>query len=142
MAATVHRTAILALHPLHAVLLAATLPLLLGAWLSDIAYAQTYHIQWTVFASWLVLGGNVLAALVLAFALVALLRSHHRDARSIAYAGLVLAVFVLGVVNSLVHAKDGWAAMPGALVLSTITLLLALVATWIAFAPRRAGGVA
>jgi hypothetical protein len=106
MTATVHRAASLALHPLHAVLLASTLPLLLGAVLSDIAYAKTYHVQWTNFASWLVLGGVVFAGIVLVFALVGLLRSHRRDARSIAYVGLVLAVFVLGFFNSLVHAKD------------------------------------
>lgn len=142
MSATVHRTASLALHPLHAVLLASTLPLLLGAVLSDIAYAKTYHVQWTNFASWLVLGGVVFAGIVLVFALVGLLRSHRRDARSIAYVGLVLAVFVLGFFNSLVHAKDAWAAMPGGLVLSVITLLLAIAATWLGFARHRAGGVA
>lgn len=146
MATTVHHPSPMhaphPLHPLHAVLLASTLPLFLGAMLTDIAYAQTYHIQWTIFASWLVLGGVVFAGLVLVFAIVDLLRHRHRDARSVAYAALVLAVFVLGVVNSLVHAKDAWAAMPGGLVLSVITLLLALVATWLGFARHRVGGVA
>lgn len=143
MAATAHHSAPThALHPLHAVLLASTLPLLLGALLSDVAYAKTYHVQWTNFASWLVLGGAVVAALVLVFALVDLLRHRHRDARSIAYAGLVLAVFVLGVFNSLVHARDAWAAMPGGLVLSVVTLLLAIAATWLGFAGYRNGGVA
>jgi uncharacterized membrane protein len=142
MSATVHRTHSLDLHPLHAVLLASTLPLLLGAMLSDIAYAKTYHVQWTNFASWLVLGGVVFAGIVCVFALVGLLRSHRRDARSIAYVALVLALFVLGLFNSLVHAKDAWAAMPGGLVLSVITLLIAIVATWLGFARHRAGGAA
>lgn len=142
MSATVHRSPSLDLHPLHAVLLASTLPLFLGAMLSDIAYARTYHVQWTNFASWLVLGGVVFAGIVCVFALVGLLRSHRRDARSIAYVALVLALFVLGLLNSLVHAKDAWAAMPGGLVLSVITLLIAIVATWLGFARHRAGGVA
>ena len=142
MTATVHRTAALDLHPLHAVLLASTLPLFLGALLSDIAYAKTYHVQWTNFASWLVLGGVVFAGFVLVFALVGLVRSHRRDARAVAYVGLVLALFVLGFINSLIHAKDAWAAMPAGLVLSAITLLVAVAATWLGFARHRAGGVA
>ena len=36
--------------PLHATLLAGTVPLFLGALLSDIAYTQTYQIQWANFA--------------------------------------------------------------------------------------------
>ena len=40
--------------PLHGTLLAGTVPLFLGALLSDIAYGQTYQIQWANFASWLI----------------------------------------------------------------------------------------
>lgn len=142
MAATIHRTAPRALHPLHAVLLASTLPLCLGALLTDIAYAQTFHIQWTIFASWFALGAVVFTGLALVAALVGVLRAHRRDARSLAYFGLVLAMFVIGVVNSLVHAKDAWAVMPGGLVLSAVMLLLAIAATWLGFAGYRAGGAA
>src|SRR5690554_5241911 len=35
-----------AIHPLHAVLLAGTIPLFLGALISDITYGRTFHIQW------------------------------------------------------------------------------------------------
>ena len=41
------------LHPLHAILLAGTVPLFLGVLLSDIAYASSYEVQWKNFASWL-----------------------------------------------------------------------------------------
>ena len=50
---------VLSIHPLHAALLAGTVPLFLGALLSDIAYARTYEIQWANFASWLIVGGLV-----------------------------------------------------------------------------------
>src|SRR3546814_2173755 len=40
-----------ALRPMHAILLAGTVPLFLGAMLSDIAYASSYQVQWTNFAS-------------------------------------------------------------------------------------------
>ena len=42
---------------LHAILLAGSVPLFLGALLSDIAYYQSYQIQWANFASWLIAGG-------------------------------------------------------------------------------------
>lgn len=131
-----------ALNPFHAVLLASVLPLALGAMLTDMAYANTYHVQWTNFAAWLVLGVNVFAGAVLVFALAGLLRTRRRDMPSLLYAGLVLAVFVVSVLNSLVHAKDAWAAMPAALVLSVITFLLAVAAAWLGFAGYRRGELA
>ncbi|MFC0679633.1 DUF2231 domain-containing protein [Lysobacter korlensis] len=139
MAATPDRIGSRALHPLHAFLLAATVPPFLGAMLTDIAYAKTFEIQWTNFASWLIVAGLVFAALVLVFALVDIVRAHRRDARSLAYFALVLAIFMVGVVNSLVHAKDAWAAMPGGLVLSVIGTVLAVIAAWLGFAGYRSG---
>ena len=50
----------------------------------------------------------------------------------------------LGVasLNALVHAKDGWAAMPAGLWLSVVVTLLALIASWIGYAGLRAREVA
>jgi hypothetical protein len=42
------------LHPMHAFFVAATVPLFLGAALSDWAYTSTYHVQWSNFSSWLI----------------------------------------------------------------------------------------
>ncbi|MDX1550301.1 MAG: hypothetical protein R3278_07110, partial [Lysobacter spongiicola] len=53
---------------------------------------------------------------------------------------VVLATFIIGFINSLVHAKDVWAAMPSGLWLSVIVTLLACIATWIGFSGRRLGG--
>lgn len=39
------------LHPLHTVLLAGTVPLFLGVLLVDLAYFNTYEVQWKNFAS-------------------------------------------------------------------------------------------
>ena len=58
------------IHPVHAVLLASTLPLFLGALLSDWAYSSTYQIQWTNFASWQVAGGLVFTGLALLWAII------------------------------------------------------------------------
>lgn len=142
MAATVDRPRVRALHPVHAVLLAATVPPFLGALLSDIAYVRTFQIQWTNFASWLIVGGLVFAGLVLVCALADLFRADRRGSRTLAYFGLVLAVFVLGIADALVHAKDAWAAMPGGLVLSAVVTVLAAAATWLGFAGYRTGAAA
>lgn len=136
--ASAHRRII---HPVHAVLLASTLPLFLGALLSDWAYSSTYEVQWINFASWLVAGAMVFAGLALLWAVVDFFRSDvGRDRRSALYLLVLLTTFILGFINALVHGKDAWATMPEGLILSLIVFLLALVATWLGFSSLRAGG--
>ncbi len=127
-------------HPFHAVLLAGTVPLFLGALLSDVAYATTYQIQWNNFASWLIVGGLVFGALAVLCAVVDLFRSERRGGRALVYLFLLLATWGLAFINVLIHAKDAWAAMPAGLVLSFIVVVLACVATWMGFSSLRAGG--
>nr|WP_245215691.1 DUF2231 domain-containing protein [Pararoseomonas baculiformis] len=123
------------IHPLHAILLAFPLPLFLGALASDFAYSATYQVQWANFSSWLIAGGLLVGAFVVLWALVNLFRSARpRTGRSIAYFVVLLAMWALGFINALVHAKDAWATMPEGLYLSGITSLLALVASWIGYA--------
>lgn len=127
------------IHPFHAVLLAGIIPLFLGALLSDIAYARTYQIQWNNFASWLIAGGLVFGAVALLFALVDLFRADGRRGRRVVYFLLLLATWVVGFIDGLIHAKDAWASMPTGLVLSVIVTVLACVTTWIGFASPRYG---
>lgn len=126
--------------PLHATLLAGTVPLFLGALLSDIAYFRSYQIQWSNFASWLIAGGLVFCGLALLFAVVNLIRAHHRKGRPLVYLLLLLATWVLGFINALEHAKDAWASMPAGLLLSVIVTVLACIATWTGLTNLRAGG--
>ena len=104
--------------PLHATLLAGSVPLFLGALLSDIAYAQTYQIQWANFASWLIAGALVFSGFALLFALVNLVRAQHKAGQPLAYFLLLLATWVIGLINAFQHAKDAYAMMPAGLVLS------------------------
>lgn len=139
MAHAIHHRYSEAIHPLHAVLLAGSVPLFLGAALSDLAYARTYEIQWTNFAAWFIVGGLVFAGVALVFALADLARAHRRAAGIGRYAVLLLAAWVTGFINALVHARDAWAAMPEGLVLSLLALVLAGAATWVGFARARTG---
>lgn len=141
MAAIVDRAPPRALHPVHAILLAAPIPLFLGALLSDIAYASSYQVQWTNFASWLIAGGLVFAGFALLWSFIELLRADRRGQRPLLAFLLLLATWVVGFIDALIHAKDAWAAMPAGLILSAILTVLAVAAVWIGFAGLRAGGV-
>ena len=124
---------------LHAILIAGTIPLFLGALLSDIAYFKTYQIQWSNFASWLIVGGLIFCGLALLFALANLLTANRRTGRPVTYFLLVLVTWVLGLVNAFEHAKDAWASMPSSLVLSVILTLLTCATTWLALTGLRSG---
>lgn len=128
------------LHPLHAVLLAAAFPLFLGALIADWAYSSTYQVQWTNFSSWLIAGALVFTGFALLWAVIDLLRADRRGQRPWLYVLLLLATFVFGFVSALVHAKDAFAAMPGGLILSIVTLLLIAAAVWVGFFRMSTGG--
>lgn len=128
------------IHPVHAVLLASALPLLLGALLSDWAYSATFVIQWINFAAWLNAGAMVFLGAALLWAVVDFLRADvSRDRRSALYLLVLLATFILGFLTALVHAKDAWATMPAGLVLSLIVFVLALASVWLGFSTLRSG---
>ena len=138
MAATTIERPARNLHPVHTILLVSVLPLFLGALLSDLAYGSSYQVQWKNFASWLIAGGLVFAGLALLWAIVDALRADIRGGSRWLYPLLLLATFVAGFVNALIHAKDAWSSMPAGTILSIIMLILALVATWIGISVRRA----
>jgi uncharacterized membrane protein len=130
------------LHPLHAILLAFPLPLFLGALLSDVAYWKTFHVQWANFSSWLIAGGLLIGGFVVLWALIDLFRSGAaRRRHAVIYFIVLLAMWVLGLVNAFVHGKDAFAIMPEALYLSAIVALLALVAAWLGYSGVRPGDV-
>lgn len=126
--------------PVHAVLLAGTIPLFLGAMLSDIAYASSYEIQWNNFASWLIAGGLVFAGFALLCAVIDLFRAPRRAAGIVPYTILLLVTWVLGFLNALMHARDAWASMPSGLVMSIIVVVLAFITTWFGFCTPHLGG--
>ena len=124
---------VLTVHPLHAIYLGGMLPLFLGAALADTAYAKTFDIQWNNFASWLLVGALVFGGIALIFAIVDLFRPTQRARGIILYAVVLLATWIVGFFNALVHARDAWGSMPMGLVLSVITVVLACLATWLGF---------
>lgn len=138
--ATTDRTFRPGLHPLHAILLAGTIPLFLGALLSDYAYSSTYYIQWSTFASWLIAGGLVFAGLALLWAIIGLIRPDRRRTSYLVYSVLLLTTWIVGFFNALIHARDAWGMMPAGLILSVVVTVLACAATWVGFSSLRSGG--
>lgn len=126
--------------PLHAVILAGTIPLFLGAALSDAAYAASYEIQWNNFASWLIAGGLLLASIALIFTIVDLCRPGRRVPDIVLYTAALLLAWGTACFNALMHARDAWASMPAGLILSIVVTVLACAATWLGFRTPRIGG--
>jgi uncharacterized membrane protein len=116
--------------------LAGALALFLCALLADYAYWASYQIQWSNFASWLLVGAMVLASIAVICEIFALVRG----VRSVVHILVLTATWLVGFFDALHHARDAWGIMPTALVLSVIVVVLAFVATWIGFASLRAGG--
>jgi uncharacterized membrane protein len=120
----------------HAAVLAGALTLFFGALLADYAYWASYEIQWSNFASWLLIGAMVLTTVAVICEIFALVRG----GRSVIHIIVLVATWLVGFFDALYHGRDAWAIMPTALVLSVIVVVLAFVATWIGFASLRAGG--
>jgi uncharacterized membrane protein len=115
---------------MHAIFALTSSPLFLGALLSDWAYTSSHQIQWVNFAAWLTAGGLLIAGPALLWGAVEVLRSSaNRHRRGLLSLGLLLATVVVGLINALVHGKDGWAAMPAGLVLSAVVVVLAAAAS-------------
>ena len=134
MATASNRNYEIAIHPVHATLLVAAVPLFLGGLLSDLAYSSNYQIQWSNFAAWLIGGGMVFTGLALVWAIIDLARKRPRLRSRLLHALALATVFVVGLIDSFVHARDAWAVMPAGLILSVIVTLLAVIATWLGLA--------
>jgi uncharacterized membrane protein len=119
------------LHPLQLFLLGGATCFLVSGFLSDWAYFSTHEIQWKNFASWLIMGGLVFGGIAFMWALIDVIGADQGRNRRLIYVLLLLAAWILGFIDDLIHAKDAWASMPAALMASAIMALLAIAATWL-----------
>lgn len=77
-------------------------------------------------------------AIVLLIGLVDLVRVGSDRGRAGLFLVLVATMWLVGLLNSLVHTRDGWASMPTGLILSVIVALLAIAAAWAGLPGTRA----
>jgi uncharacterized membrane protein len=116
------------IHPLLAFLLSAPVPLFLGGLLADLGYRASFETQWANFAAWLIAGAMVFTGFALLWAFIALIRVRAASGWPLLCFLLLLAAFVLGLVDSFVHPRDAYGIMPAAPILSAIVTLLVLLA--------------
>ena len=127
-------TAAVAGHPLHATLVPFPIVCFTLTLLTDIAYWLTSNLMWKHFSEWLLFAGLVFGALAALAGLVDMLfrRGIRRVGPAWPHAIGSVVVLALALVNSLVHAGDGWTAVvPWGLALSAVTVLVMAVSDWL-----------
>ncbi len=93
---------------------------------TDILYAVTENLLWQYFSTWLLTAGLVVGGLAGVAGLVDRLGARasgarHRDPVAV----LNVVIWVLALVNALVHSRDGWTAVvPDGLIISAVTVAL------------------
>lgn len=101
--------------------------------LTDIAYWQTANLLWQNFSSWLLFAGLVGGGLTAVAVAADYFRIRRLYSSVNPYYPLGAAfVWVTALVNSLIHAGDGWTAVvPWGLTLSILTFVLMLVTSYV-----------
>ena len=115
--------------PFYALFLPVAVVCFLGAMITDMAYRGSGGtLLWVNFSTWLLATGLLFAGI----SLVILLVDAIRGAASWLTFLLLIVTWVLELINSFVHARDGWTAVvPLGLTLSVIGAILVLVCGWL-----------
>jgi len=101
-----------------------------AAWIFDILYIKSYQIMWTDAASWLIAIGLVIAIIPRLINLVQVWFTQRRLAPPAVktHFWLYLIAIIVEIVNAFVHSRDAYAVVPLGVILSTIAVVLLLIA--------------
>lgn len=117
-------------HPIYPALLPIPILCFVGALITDLAYVASAEMMWLDFSSWLLLAGLIGGGIAGVVLIAELVRARDRRAL-LPHFLFLLAAWLVEVLNSFIHARDGWTAvMPTGLALSIVASLLALIAGW------------
>ena len=128
--------------PIYSALLPIPIICFVGALIADLMYLRSPDQMWIDFAAWLLLAGLIAAGVAGVILIVETVRARRRTGALIAHFALLFAAFVLEILNSFIHARDGWTAVvPAGLVLSILAVVASLLAGWFwrSFADNRGG---
>jgi uncharacterized membrane protein len=95
--------------------------------LTDLAYWRTADLMWYRFSAWLLLAGLVFGALAAIAGGIDFLARRRLRAQRSAWPHTIgsIVVLILAIINSFIHAGDGWTAIvPWGIVLSAVTVLV------------------
>ncbi len=97
--------------------------------ITDILFWRTANLMWLNFSAWLLFAGALFGALAVLTGLFDWLRPSSRALMPGVAASLCFIVMLLiSVVNSLIHAGDGWTAVvPNGLLASALTMAVMIV---------------
>ena len=102
--------------------------LLMAALFTDCMYYSNALPQWSIFSTWLILGGLILALISAIFLLIDILVRQGGSIRWLDFA-LLGGAAVLSIVNELVHTRDAWTTVvPTGMTLSAIVTILLVIA--------------
>jgi uncharacterized membrane protein len=104
-----------------------------GALATDLIYWKTAEMMWADASAWLLAIGISFGILAAIAALVDLFAKRISiEGPLTLYLACSAVILVLSVFNSLVHSRDAWTSVvPEGLILSSIVVILILVAAWI-----------
>lgn len=126
--------------PLHALISPIPVVCFTGALLTDWTYSRSAAIQWSNFSAWLLAFGLLFGGIATVLAVIEyLLTPAPRPSAGWLHIAGSVAVLILALINSFVHARDGWTSVvPTGLALSVVTVLLMIVTAVIGhtMAPR------
>jgi uncharacterized membrane protein len=126
-------------HPYSSLFLPVPIVCFTGALLTDIAYDNSGgNLLWVDFSSWLLAAGllfGVIAVILMAIDFARLVEL--RTTIGWGALGLLLVTLLIELINSFVHARDGWTAVvPAGLVLSAISTILIMSYGWLGHETR------
>ncbi|MGX9277580.1 hypothetical protein ACWXWL_07545 [Pantoea ananatis] len=111
---------------LYALLEPVPLGFFVAAWLFDIIYMKTFIILWSISASWLIAIGLVIAILPRIISLIYMFRGSTAPEKT--HFWLSLVAIILSIANAFIHSRDAYAVVPTAAILSTLVVILLLLA--------------
>jgi uncharacterized membrane protein len=121
-------------HPYSALFLPIPIVCFVGGLITDVAYSNSGgNLLWLNFSCWLLAAGllfGVIAAILMAVDLARLRQL--RTTLGWSSFALLIVTLLLELINSFVHARDGWTAVvPAGMILSAIGAVLIMTHGWL-----------
>lgn len=120
-------------HPYSSLFLPVPVVCFVGALLTDVAYVNSDGTrQWANFSAWLLAAGLLFGAIAAVLMLIDLARLPQlRTNWGWGAFGVLVVSLLLELINSFIHARDGWTAvMPTGLILSAIGAIAIMSYGW------------
>jgi uncharacterized membrane protein len=117
--------------PVHPIFVPVAAAFMLGAFVTDVLYVETYLGMWETFSIWLLTAAMIVAALA-GIALLVDLVFRRRSFRPVWFRVFACVVgALLSLINAFIHSRDGYTAVvPSGLTISAIVTVIVLYLGW------------